>query len=138
MTATLPMKPLSGPGRKGEGRVRCENGAHRCTPATGSRRGVTMSQATETTMRTTPGASGYESERDEIVDRAAEAGERSGHRHERLRSFLQRYYRHVPIEDLAEREPLDLAGAALSHRQLATHRPQGTANVRVFTPTVDE
>ena len=52
--------------------------------------------------------------------------------------FIARYYRHVPAEDLAERDPLDLAGAALSHRQLAASRPQGTANVRVFTPTVDE
>ena len=76
--------------------------------------------------------------RGELLDRATEAAERTGHRHERLRGFLGRYYRHVPVEDLAEREPLDLAGAALSHRQLAAQRPQGTANVRVFTPTVDE
>ncbi len=52
--------------------------------------------------------------------------------------FLARYYRHVPVEDLAERDPIDLAGAALSHRLLAAARPQGVANVRVFTPTVDE
>jgi glutamate dehydrogenase len=79
-----------------------------------------------------------ESERGEIVDRAAEAAARTGHRHDGLQAFLARYYRHVPVEDLAEREPLDLAGAALSHKQLAVNRPQGTANVRVFTPTVDE
>ena len=89
-------------------------------------------------MATMSQATGYETERDEIVERAAEAGERAGHRHDGLHPFLQRYYRHVPVEDLAEREPLDLAGAALSHKQLASRRPQGTANVRVFTPTVDE
>ena len=32
------------------------------------------------------------------------------------------------------REPLDLYGAALSHRSLAGSRPQGTASVRVSTP----
>jgi len=94
----------------------------------------TMPQATEAAARRTA----YESDRDEIVDRAAEAAERRGHRHERLRAFLDRYYKHVALEDLTEREPLDLAAAALSHKQLASQRPQGTANVRVFTPTVDE
>jgi glutamate dehydrogenase len=92
-----------------------------------------MPQTTGTTETTA-----HDGERGEIIDRAAEAAERSGHRHERLQGFLERYYRHVPVEDLAEREPLDLAGAALSHKQLAAQRPQGTANVRVFTPTVDE
>ena len=76
--------------------------------------------------------------RTQILERAAEAGERQGCRQGDLRPFLARYYRHVPVEDLAERDPVDLVGAALSHRQLAAHRPQGTANVRVFTPTVDE
>src|SRR3954469_11579898 len=79
-----------------------------------------------------------DSERSEIIDRAVEAAERTGRQHDELRPFLARYYRHVPVEDLAERDPIDLAGAALSHRLLAGARPQGVANVRVFTPTVDE
>ena len=79
-----------------------------------------------------------ESDRSEIIERAAEAAERAGRRLDELVPFLARYYRHVPVEDLAERDPIDLAGAALSHRQLAAARPQGVANVRVFTPTVDE
>src|SRR3954447_24893471 len=79
-----------------------------------------------------------DSERSEIIDRAVEAAERTGRQHDELRPFLARYYRHVPVEDLAERDPIDLAGAALSHRLLAAARPQGVANVRVFTPTVDE
>ncbi|MGQ4420117.1 hypothetical protein ACN6LA_007937, partial [Streptomyces sp. SAS_269] len=29
-------------------------------------------------------------------------------------------------------------GAAVSHYRLAENRPQGTANVRVHTPTVEE
>src|SRR3954465_1197811 len=85
-----------------------------------------------------PQAQSQDSERSEIVARAVEAAQRAGHHHEGLAAFIARYYRHVPAEDLAERDPIDLAGAALSHRQLAASRPQGTANVRVFTPTVDE
>jgi glutamate dehydrogenase len=79
-----------------------------------------------------------ESDRSEIIERAAEAAEKAGRRLDELVPFLGRYYRHVPVEDLAERDPIDLAGAALSHRLLAAARPQGVANVRVFTPTVDE
>jgi len=52
--------------------------------------------------------------------------------------FLRRYYRHVVAEDLVGRDPVDVVGAAMSHRGLAERRPQGTALVRVFTPTVDE
>src|ERR671938_902511 len=88
-----------------------------------------MAQAQETA---------HESQRSEIIERAAEVAERAGHLHDDLRPFLARYYWHVPLEDLAERDALDLAGAALSHKQLAVHRPQGSANVRVFTPSVDE
>ncbi|MGH8870019.1 MAG: NAD-glutamate dehydrogenase [Actinomycetes bacterium] len=52
-------------------------------------------------------------------------------------SYIRRFFRHVPAEDVAGRDPVDLYGAAMSHRQLAATRPQGTAKVRVFTPTVD-
>jgi len=50
--------------------------------------------------------------------------------------LLRRYYQHVSVEDLAERSEVDLYGAAMSHLGLARQRPQGTALVRVFTPTV--
>ncbi|WP_030167157.1 NAD-glutamate dehydrogenase [Streptomyces sp. NRRL S-813] len=53
-------------------------------------------------------------------------------------SFLQRYYLHTAPEDLADRDPVDVFGAAFSHYRLAEARPQGTANVRVHTPTVEE
>ncbi len=52
--------------------------------------------------------------------------------------LLRRYYRHVAPEDLVARLPRDVAGAAVSHRHLAERRPQGTARVRAFTPTVAE
>jgi glutamate dehydrogenase len=103
-------------------------GAQSRVPTTGEARRE-MPQAQETA---------HESQRGEIIEHAAEEAERAGHRHDGLQAFLARYYRHVPIEDLSERHPLDLAGAALAHKQLAMHRPRGTANVRVFTPTVDE
>lgn len=53
-------------------------------------------------------------------------------------AFLQRYYLHTAPEDLSGRDPVDIFGAALSHYRLAENRPQGTANVRVHTPTVEE
>ncbi|MFD9522557.1 NAD-glutamate dehydrogenase [Streptomyces sp. NPDC059979] len=53
-------------------------------------------------------------------------------------SYLQRYYLHTAPEDLTDRDPVDVFGAALSHYRLAENRPQGTANVRVHTPTVEE
>ncbi|MGI5426237.1 NAD-glutamate dehydrogenase [Streptomyces sp. CA-179760] len=57
---------------------------------------------------------------------------------ESLISFLQRYYLHTAPEDLADRDPVDVFGAAVSHYRLAENRPQGTANVRVHTPSVEE
>ncbi len=59
---------------------------------------------------------------------------------ERLRtaaSLLPRYYRHVPYDDLAERSPADLLGAVASTLELAGNRPQGTAMIRVSTPTAE-
>ncbi|WP_406160493.1 NAD-glutamate dehydrogenase [Streptomyces sp. NBC_01005] len=55
-----------------------------------------------------------------------------------LLSYLQRYYLHTAPEDIAGRDPVDVFGAASSHYRLAGTRPQGTANVRVHTPTVEE
>ncbi|MEV8566555.1 NAD-glutamate dehydrogenase [Streptomyces sp. NPDC051322] len=53
-------------------------------------------------------------------------------------AYLQRYYLHTAPEDVDDRDPVDVFGAALSHYRLAEKRPQGTANVRVHTPTVEE
>ncbi|MEU1406495.1 NAD-glutamate dehydrogenase [Streptomyces sp. NPDC005728] len=57
---------------------------------------------------------------------------------ESVLAFLQRYYLHTAPEDLSDRDPVDVFGAAVSHYRLAETRPQGTANVRVHTPTVEE
>ncbi|MEV0694581.1 NAD-glutamate dehydrogenase [Streptomyces sp. NPDC050388] len=53
-------------------------------------------------------------------------------------AFLQRYYLHTAPEDLLGRDPVDVFGAAAAHFRLAENRPQGTANVKVHTPTVEE
>ena len=78
----------------------------------------------------------------ELLAQAARVAERGPAAHgldpEALRSYLRRYYLYVAPEDLAQRDPVDLYGAALSHYRLAAERPQGTANVRVHTPTIDE
>jgi len=79
----------------------------------------------------------------ELLEKAAETatqrrGGTAGCSPEELAILLHRYYRHVAHEDIAERSPSDVYGAAMSQYRLAAERPQGTASVRVFTPTVDE
>jgi glutamate dehydrogenase len=82
----------------------------------------------------------------ERLEQAARAGENSqkgrlpgkGLDKEAVTGFLQRYYLHSAPEDLVDRDPDDIYGAALSHYRLAEVRPQGSANVRVHTPTVEE
>jgi len=79
-----------------------------------------------------------ETDRAQILAKAAEAARRGGRGDEGLAPLLTRYFRHVAVEDLLERDPVDLAGTVVSHRQLAEHRPPGTAKVRVFTPSVEQ
>jgi glutamate dehydrogenase len=82
----------------------------------------------------------------ELLERAARVAEISpaggvpgqGLEVEALTAFLRRYYLHSAPEDLVDRDPVDVLGAALSHHRLAGKRPQGSANVRVHTPTVEE
>ncbi|MDF3292972.1 NAD-glutamate dehydrogenase [Streptomyces silvisoli] len=83
----------------------------------------------------------------ELLDRAARVAENSPaggepgpglDTTEAVQTFLQRYYLHTAAEDLVDRDPVDVYGAAMSHYRLAEVRPQGTANVRVHTPSVEE
>ncbi|MEU9133464.1 NAD-glutamate dehydrogenase [Kitasatospora sp. NPDC048540] len=55
-----------------------------------------------------------------------------------LTAYLHHYYLHTAPEDLVDRDPVDVYGAAASHYRLGLKRPQGTAEVRVYTPTVEE
>ncbi len=52
--------------------------------------------------------------------------------------LLKAYYRHVAPEDVCDRRDVDLYGALASHYRLAGQRPQGTARVRVHTPSLSE
>ena len=61
----------------------------------------------------------------------------SGQR-EVLERFIVRYFGQVDSEDLAERAPADLYGAALSHWHFARKRERGQARVRVFNPRIEE
>jgi glutamate dehydrogenase len=55
-----------------------------------------------------------------------------------LEAVVERYFGQVDPEDLAERQPADLYGAALSHWNFARKREPGKARVRVFNPTLEE
>src|ERR1035438_3352195 len=77
-----------------------------------------------------------EHSRSQVIHSAAELALRAGG--ETLEPFLGFYYRHMATEDLIVRHPEDLLGAALPHRDRAMNRSVGTANVRVFAPTVEK
>ncbi|HEX8013521.1 MAG TPA: NAD-glutamate dehydrogenase [Casimicrobiaceae bacterium] len=55
-----------------------------------------------------------------------------------VEEFILRYFQDVDAEDLAERAPADLYGAALSHWNFARKREHGRVRVRVFNPTLEE
>ncbi|MFS3128135.1 NAD-glutamate dehydrogenase [Nocardioides sp. Bht2] len=78
----------------------------------------------------------------ELIAKAAEAAVHGrgtgGPPIEQVGGLLRAYYRHVPSEDVAAREPVDIYGAFAAHYKMAQQRPQGTTTVRVFTPTVAE
>ena len=57
---------------------------------------------------------------------------------ELLERFVQRYFSQLDPEDLAERQPADLYGAALSHWNFARKRDSGGARIRVFNPSIEE
>ena len=54
-----------------------------------------------------------------------------------LEALSRQYYRHVPLDDIADRSADDLLGAIVAQAALASERPPGTARVRVYSPTVD-
>ena len=53
-------------------------------------------------------------------------------------ALAHRYWRDTGPEELRERRVEDVAGLLLSHLDLAGLRPDGTTQLRVFTPTVAE
>ena len=53
-------------------------------------------------------------------------------------SFVRQYYAWVAAEDLLERDPEDLYGAALSHWNLSRQRQPGIPVIRVYNPSFEE
>ena len=82
----------------------------------------------------------------ELLARAAQAAENSqvggahgeGLGNGALTAYLYHYYLHTAPDDLLHRDPVDVYGVAASHYRLGLKRPQGTAEVRVHTPSVEE
>ncbi len=54
-----------------------------------------------------------------------------------IEGFLRRYYAGAQVFDLAERNDVDLYGAALAHWRLGLRRQPGVAVVRVYNPTLE-
>jgi glutamate dehydrogenase len=52
--------------------------------------------------------------------------------------FVRQYYRWVPADDLADRDPVDLCGAVLAHWKLARQRARGETKLTVGTPSLQE
>ncbi len=53
-------------------------------------------------------------------------------------SFVRQYYRWVPDEDLEERSPLDLYGAAVAHWNLGQNRQSGETKLHVYNPEFEQ
>ncbi|HSV59089.1 MAG TPA: NAD-glutamate dehydrogenase [Variovorax sp.] len=85
----------------------------------------------------TAGATRRAERLDEVVQliRAKVSG---GDAADQLAAFVEQYFGQVDPEDLMERQPADLYGAALSHWNFARKREPGHAKVRVFNPSIAE
>ncbi|HEX2893756.1 MAG TPA: NAD-glutamate dehydrogenase, partial [Marmoricola sp.] len=85
-----------------------------------------------------------EDSKSELLDRLCDHAKRSAEKHPggfgdgpSIPTLLREYYRHAAPEDLLDRNDADLYGAVMHHLRSGIERPQGTATVRIFTPTVD-
>src|SRR3712207_2743270 len=56
----------------------------------------------------------------------------------RVEAFVRQYYAWIPQEDLAERSPIDLYGAAVAHWTFAHQRTPGSTKTRVYNPHFEE
>jgi glutamate dehydrogenase len=73
---------------------------------------------------------------DRVLERAAEKVDQSDW--PPLAAFIRLYYAGIADEDLMERRPKDLAGAALAHWRFAQDREAGTPSIRLYNPTVQK
>ncbi|MGO4255881.1 NAD-glutamate dehydrogenase [Marmoricola sp. RAF53] len=51
-------------------------------------------------------------------------------------TLLRAYYKHAALEDLDTRTEVDLYGAVAHQLRTGAERPQGTAAIRIYTPTI--
>ncbi|MEX2482017.1 MAG: NAD-glutamate dehydrogenase [Gammaproteobacteria bacterium] len=72
----------------------------------------------------------------ELCDRARE--QLPDARGEQVERFLRAYYRQVTLEELAEREPVDLYGAAMAHWRLLRRRQPAQHALRLYNPDFEE
>jgi len=69
-----------------------------------------------------------------LIERIARSAGSSAVRRQLSQRFVRSYYHGVAEEDLAARNPRQLARAALAHLQFATRRSPGRSLVHVFNP----
>jgi NAD-specific glutamate dehydrogenase len=55
-----------------------------------------------------------------------------------VEEFVRQYFAWIPAEDLADRSPIDVYGAAVAHWSFARQREPGTSKVRVYNPNFEE
>ena len=84
----------------------------------------------------------HDSDKAELLAKATDLAKQGkgsgGPPHDVVGDLVRAYFRHVAPEDLADRSDSDVYGALASHYQVARSRPQGTAQVRLSTPTLAE
>ena len=73
-----------------------------------------------------------------LIERITRAAGRVGGPRHLSQGYLRTYFHGVAEEDLAAREPRELAKAALAHLHFAMRRPSGRPLVRVYNPTLAE
>ncbi|MDP8972920.1 MAG: NAD-glutamate dehydrogenase, partial [Actinomycetota bacterium] len=55
-----------------------------------------------------------------------------------VEEFVRQYYDWISLEDLNERSPVDVYGAAVAHWNFARQREPGSAKIRVYNPRFEE
>jgi glutamate dehydrogenase len=55
-----------------------------------------------------------------------------------VEEFVRQYHAWTPLDDLADRSPIDVYGAAVAHWSFARQRTPGSAKIRVFNPQFEE
>ncbi|MBA3564421.1 MAG: NAD-glutamate dehydrogenase [Gammaproteobacteria bacterium] len=75
--------------------------------------------------------------RKRLLDNIVEHAEGRGGKLD-IAGFIRHYFRNVSVEDLRQRSPEDLAGAALGHLAFARERTPGEPKLRIFNPEKKE